>query len=88
MQYDIRERVNIYGGLDQLQLLTDTQPEQHSLGSSLGASLPTSADHPIPENHRSFLEGLEAQVQPLAPPDLCQGSGQVCFGVCMLASLV
>uniref|UniRef100_A0A7S3QZY4 glutathione-specific gamma-glutamylcyclotransferase n=1 Tax=Dunaliella tertiolecta TaxID=3047 RepID=A0A7S3QZY4_DUNTE len=60
-QYDIRERLSVYGTPDQLEVLSSsTNLPPPSSG------LPPNPDaNSIPDNHRSFLEGLEAHVQPL-----------------------
>lgn len=59
MQYDVRERVSVFGLPDQLEVLktcpSASATEQQ--GQVLGGSMP--------ESHRIFLQGLKAKTQPL-----------------------
>jgi len=52
--------LSVYGHLDQLEML-----QQDAASQSQASSM-----HQIPENHRSFLEGLEAHERPLGVKDV------------------
>lgn len=62
LQYDVRERVCVYGHLEQLEAL-----QQQQLDSLVRQ--PEHSPHSIPDNHREFLQSL-ADVQPLTLDEL------------------
>ncbi|KAF5826960.1 ChaC-like protein-domain-containing protein [Dunaliella salina] len=60
-QYDIRERLSVYGSPDELKVL-----HRSTYLPSPSSGLPPNPEATsMPDNHRSFLEGLEACTQPL-----------------------